>query len=126
MPLRARTSDWTVAANRACVLTGPTQLRAEAATRRGDGMSETTIGRTDSSEPTLSVTAVLAAISVRLPEAAALAKAALVYRAGSECKAMRILSDLDVPLSEAQTLHGAICLIGRINRTAAWPTVPAD
>jgi len=89
-------------------------------------MSETTIGRTDSSEPTLSVTAVLAAISVRLPEAAALAKAALVYRAGSECKAMRILIDLDAPLSEAQTLHGAICLIGRINRTAAWTTVPAD
>ena len=90
-------------------------------------MSETTTGWADSSATGLSVTATLAAISVRLTEAAALAKAAMVCaRTGSEREAVRIVLDLDVPLSEAQTLHGAICLIGRINRKAAEATDPRD
>ena len=90
-------------------------------------MTETTTGRTDTGEAGLSVTAGLAAISARLTEAAALAKAALVCaRAGAEREAVRIVLDLDVPLSEAQTLHGAVCLIGRINRKAAEAVAPGD
>jgi hypothetical protein len=95
--------------------------------RGGDGMSETTTGRADTSETSLSVTAGLIAICARLTEAAAPAKAALVCaRAGSEREAVRIVLDLDVPLSEAQTLHGAICLIGRINRKAAAANASGD
>ena len=71
------------------------------------------------------MTAALAAISAGLTAAAA--KASLVCaRAGSERKAVRIVLDLDVSLSEPRTLHGAICLIGRINRKAAEATNPRD
>ncbi|MCJ2020426.1 hypothetical protein MKK84_23845 [Methylobacterium sp. E-065] len=90
-------------------------------------MSETTAGLTDTSEAGLSVTAAQAAISARLTEASALAKAALVCaHAGYEREAVRIVLDPDVPLSEAQTLHGASCLIGRINRKAVEATAPGD
>ncbi|MGH1587758.1 hypothetical protein ACRBEV_04620 [Methylobacterium phyllosphaerae] len=62
-----------------------------------------------------------------MPEAAAPAKAALVCaRAGFEREALRIVLEIDYPLSEAQTLHGAICLIGRINRSADEATAPGD
>lgn len=90
-------------------------------------MSETTTGQADTSQTGLSVTAGLAAISTRLIEAVALAKAAPFYaRAGSEGEALRIVLELYVPLSEAQTLQNAICLIGRINRKAAEATAPGD
>lgn len=76
----------------------------------------------------LSVTAGLAAISARLSDAAAVAKAALVCaESGSEREAVRIVLDLDEMLSEATTLHAAVCLIGRINRKAgAEPVLAAD
>ncbi|GLS42569.1 hypothetical protein [Methylobacterium brachythecii] len=71
------------------------------------------------SRPGLSITACLNEISDRLNEAAAVAKAALVCaEAGAEREAIRIAMDLDVPLSEANMLHAAACLIGRIERTA--------
>ncbi|MCJ2133119.1 hypothetical protein MKK69_03400 [Methylobacterium sp. J-026] len=88
-------------------------------------MSETTTGRADTNETSQSVAAGETAISARLTEAAALAKAALVC-ADSEREAVRIVLDLDVPLSEAKTLHGAICLIGHINRKVAEATAPGD
>lgn len=84
-------------------------------------MSETTTGRVDTNETSQSV----AAISTRLTQAAALAKTTLVC-ADSEREAVRIVLDLDVPLSEAKTLHGAICLIGHINRKVAEATAPGD
>ena len=63
----------------------------------------------------LSITACLAEISSRLTDAAAVAKAALVCaEAGSEREAVRIAMDLDTLLHEAETLHGAVCLIGRL------------
>ena len=65
----------------------------------------------------LSITACLAEISARLNDAAAIAKAALTCAtAGSEREALRIAMDLDGLLHEAQTLHGAVCLIGRTTR----------
>lgn len=84
-------------------------------------MSETTTGRVDTNETSQSV----AAISTRLTQAAALAMTTLVC-ADSEREAVRIVLDLDVPLSEAKTLHGAICLIGHINRKVAEATAPGD
>ena len=63
----------------------------------------------------LSITTCLAEISIRLTDAAAVAKAALTCAiAGSEREALRIAMDLDRLLNEAQTLHGAVCLIGRM------------
>lgn len=86
-------------------------------------MSEATAGRTDTRETCLSVTAAQAAISARLTEASAFAKAALVCaHARSERVAVLIVLDL----SEAQTLHGVICLIGRINRCGGEATAPGD
>ena len=35
---------------------------------------------------------------------------------GSEREALRIAMDLDELLNEASTLHGAVCLVGRMNR----------
>lgn len=71
------------------------------------------------SDPGLSITACLSEISDRLSEAAAVAKAALACaEAGAEREGLRIGMDLDVPLSEAQTLHAAACLIGRLKRQA--------
>ena len=89
---------------------------------RGEDM-----GETSTSETGLSVTAGLAAISARLTDAAAVAKAAVVCaEAGCEREAVRIALDLDEILSEATTLHAAVCLIGRINRRAAEATVTGD
>ena len=69
------------------------------------------------SEAGLSVTGCLSEISARLTDAAAIAKAALVCaQSSSEREAVRIAPDLDELLSEAGTLHGAVCLIGRMNR----------
>ena len=65
----------------------------------------------------LNVTGCLTAMSERLTDAAAIARAALVCaQSGSEREAVRIALDLDALLSEAGTLHGAVCLIGRMNR----------
>lgn len=65
--------------------------------------------------PTLSPIACLHAISARLNDASAIAKAAVsCAEAGSEREAIRIILDLDALLHEAGTLHGAICLIGRL------------
>lgn len=81
----------------------------------GEGMGETSTNTSG-----LSVTAGLSAISARLTDAAAVARAALVCaEGGSEREAVRIVLDLDEMLSEATTLHAAVCLIGRINRRAA-------
>lgn len=63
------------------------------------------------------ITAGLREISSRLTDAAAIAKAAVVCaESGSEREALRIAMDLDELLSEAATLHGAVCLLGRMNR----------
>ena len=69
------------------------------------------------SEAGLSITTCLGEISARLTDAAAIAKAAVVCaQSGSEREALRIAMDLDELLSEAGTLHGAVCLIGRMQR----------
>ena len=73
----------------------------------------------------LSITACLAEISARLTDAAAIAKAAVVCaESGSEREALRIAMDLDELLSEAGTLHGAVCLIGRMSRSREGSPAP--
>ena len=65
----------------------------------------------------LSITACLHEMSSRLTDAAAIGKAALVCaESGSEREGLRIAMDLDELLHQVQTLHGAVCLIGRISR----------
>lgn len=65
----------------------------------------------------MSITVGLREISSRLVDAAAIAKAAVVCaESGSEREALRIAMDLDECLNEAQTLHGAVCLFGRMDR----------
>ena len=72
------------------------------------------------SEAGLSIRACLGEISARLTDAAAIAKAAVTCaESGSEREALRIAMDLDELLSEAATLHGAVCLIGRMSRAEA-------
>ena len=67
----------------------------------------------------LSIRLYLDEISGRLTEAAAIAKGAVACAAGgSEREALRIAMDLDELLSEATTLHGAMCLVGRMQRAA--------
>ncbi len=67
----------------------------------------------------LSITVGLREISTRLVDSAAIAKAAVVCaESGSEREALRIAMDLDELISEAGTLHGAIRLIGRMDRGA--------
>lgn len=73
--------------------------------------------------PSLSVMTCLQAIGTRLGEAAAVSKAAATCaEAGSEREALRIALDLDVLLHEAITLHGALCLVGRMR---VEPNAPA-
>lgn len=65
----------------------------------------------------LSIRACLDAISARLSEAAAIAKAAVVCaESGSEREDLRIAMGLDALLHEAVTLHGAAAPIGRVQR----------
>jgi len=65
----------------------------------------------------LSITTGLREISERLTDAAAIAKASVVCaECGSEREALRIAMDLDELLHEAVTLHGAVCLLGRMER----------
>lgn len=65
----------------------------------------------------LSVTRCLGEISSRLTDAAAIARAALACaEAGSEREALRIAMELDEHLFEAKTLHGAVIMIGRLQR----------
>jgi hypothetical protein len=65
----------------------------------------------------ISITACLHEMSSRLTDAAAIGKAALVCAEnGSEREGLRIAMDLDELLHQVQTLHGAVCLIGRISR----------
>ncbi len=65
----------------------------------------------------LSITACLSEISLRLTDAAAIACAAVTCaESGSEREALRIAMDLDELLHEAETLHGAVTLIGRMRR----------
>jgi hypothetical protein len=65
----------------------------------------------------LSITACLHEMSSRLTDAAAIGKAALVCaESGSEREGLRIAMDLDELLHQVQTLHGAVCLIGRLCR----------
>lgn len=65
----------------------------------------------------LSIRACLHEISARLTDAAAIAKAAVTCaESGSDREALRIAMDLDELLNEAATLHGAVCLIGRMER----------
>lgn len=72
------------------------------------------------SESELSIRACLGEISERLTDAAAIAKAAITCAdSGSEGEALKIAMDLDELLSEAATLHGAMCLIGRMHRDGA-------
>ena len=108
------TFRWTTAAHGACVV-------PVAWTRTGGVvMSAAGTGRAG-----LSVAGCLNEISARMTEAAAVAKAAVACAAaGSEREAVRIAMDLDVLLNEATTLHGALCLIGRMDRQRA--AAPAD
>ena len=72
----------------------------------------------------LSNKACLAEISGRLTDAAAIAKAAVTCaESGSEREAVRIAMDLDELVHEVSTLHGAMCLIGRMTRNAE-PAAP--
>lgn len=65
----------------------------------------------------LSIRVYLDEISGRLTQAAAIAKGAVACAdGGSEREALRIAMDLDKLLSEAATLHGAMCLVGRLRR----------
>lgn len=65
----------------------------------------------------LDITTCLEALSTRLADAAAVARAAAsCAQSGSEHEAVRIALDLDVLLAESQTLHGAVCLFGRMAR----------
>ena len=74
----------------------------------------------------LSIRTGLAEISGRLNDAAAIAKAALVCaESGSDREAVRIAMDLDGLLNEAQTLHGAVCLMARLDREARKPAPPS-
>ena len=67
----------------------------------------------------LNITECLREIASRMAEGAAIAKAALVCaESGSEREATRIAMDLDELLHEAQTLHGAMALLGRMERAA--------
>lgn len=76
------------------------------------------------SGPVIDITTCLDALSARLSDAAALAKAAVTCaRAGSEPEAVRIALKLDGLLGEAQTLHGAVCLLGRMARDRAEAAV---
>ena len=74
----------------------------------------------------LSITACLHEMSSRLADAAAIGKAALVCAEhGSEREGLRIAMDLDELLHQVQTLHGAVCLIGRMSRQDELrPAVP--
>ena len=68
----------------------------------------------------MDITSCLEAISRRLVDAAAVAQASVTCaRSGSEREALRIAMDLDLLLNESQTLHGAVCLIGRMGRAEA-------
>ncbi len=65
----------------------------------------------------MDITTCLEALSTRLTDAAAVARAAVTCaRSGSEHEAVRIALELDVLLNESQTLHSAVCLIGRMDR----------
>ena len=62
----------------------------------------------------LSISACLSEISLRLTDAAAIARAAVTCaESGSEREALRIAMDLDELRHEAQTLHGAVTLISQ-------------
>lgn len=79
------------------------------------------------SQTRLSITACLHEVSIRLSDAAAISKAAVACaEAGSEHQALQIIMDLDTLLHEATTLHGAVCLIGRITRAEERRTTPDD
>ena len=72
----------------------------------------------------MAISRCLEALSTRLIDASAIAKAAVTCaRSGSDREAVRIALDLDMLLNEAQTLHGAVCLFGRMDRqeTASPP-----
>ena len=72
--------------------------------------------------PGLSIRGCLAEISARLTDAAAIAKAAVVCAgSGSDREAVRIAMDLDGLVHEVQTLHGALCLMGRMAREVERP-----
>ncbi len=65
----------------------------------------------------MDITTCLEALSTRLDDAAAVAQAAVTCaKSGSEHEAVGIALQLDGLLNEAQTLHGAVCLIGRMTR----------
>ena len=58
----------------------------------------------------------------QLVDASAIAKPAVVCaESGSDREALRIAMDLDELLSEAATLHGAMCLLGRLERAGSLP-----
>lgn len=68
----------------------------------------------------LSITSGLREISRRLGEAAAIARGAVACAEnGSEDQALRIVMDLDELLQETQTLHGAVRLLGRMQRNSS-------
>lgn len=87
----------TVPANRACV--GQAQLGGGSMAQGG-----------------IDIATCLEALSRRLVDAAAVAQAAVACaHAGSQREAVRIALKLDDLLGEAQTLHGAVCLLGRMD-----------
>ena len=74
--------------------------------RAGQGRAEPEEDRV--SRSSLNVTGCLAALSERLTDAAAIARAASVC---AQSGAERIAPNLDALLNEAGTLHGAVCLL---------------
>ena len=74
-------------------------------------------GRSGMAQGGMDITAWLEALSRRLVDAAAIAQAAITCaRSGAEREAVRISMPLDGLLGDAQTLHGAVCLISRMQR----------
>jgi len=68
----------------------------------------------------LNIRACLGEIRERRTDADAIAKTAIKCADScSEGEVLRIAMDLDELLSEAATLHGAMCLIGRMQRADA-------
>ena len=68
----------------------------------------------------LTTTGCLRETSNRLTDAAAIARAAVKGpKSGSEWEPVRVATDLDEILSETTALHGAVCLLGRMDLEAS-------
>lgn len=83
------------------------------------------IGRTTIVREGITISAGLNEISRILDRAAAIAKGAVACaEAGSEREALQIAMDLDRLLGDASSLHGAVCLLGRMARDRSTAPEP--